>query len=602
MKMTVVQVSRVGSYLSPHSRDPTTDCNLHNAQNLSTSAKYPFHHGISSSLRDGLRVDRIEEGWVKHASSGRIHFHFARNGCRKHSQEQRFWQFRVHAASTLEHVRSSDHVEHGKPQRPLLDAHVHSKLGHLPDEDVAKVLLESEILGPESDTEHRTLVTHLSEYSIRSTGEEKDNDDSVEHVSETERGSSFDTRAGAETVEAVGPSEQNGIVRLWERITGSMSPRFKGLVLLNILTLLYGSNVSVIKEAQGGIDPFTFSSMRFIIAAAAFSPFLRTAMKNPSVRIAGIELGIWASVGYMLQAVGLLTTDAGRAAFIGTFTVIEVPIIAGFFGVKIPPITWASALAALVGVGLLETAGGNSSPLGDFWTMMSALLFGIHMLRSEHHARHVPEGAGLSLIALQLAVIAFCTSLWTGVMHLTMAPVPGVAAILTGDWPVISSWPWLEMTYTGVLSTAFCLWVEVVSLRDVSASEAAMVYTLEPLYGAAFAWVLLGERWGLKGWAGAALILGGSLTMQLLGKVEDLPEEKSSPSSSSAIVAALGVGAALALLLAASSSPESMASVSEVPVPQGDVFGNEIENLTTLIRAYALAKIDAEAEGGGHEA
>lgn len=35
-----------------------------------------------------------------------------------------------------------------------------------------------------------------------------------------------------------------------------------------------------------------------------------------------------------------------------------------------------------------------------------------------------------------------------------------------------------------------------------------MVYTLEPLWGAGFAWLLLGERWGPMGWVGASLILG----------------------------------------------------------------------------------------------
>ena len=48
----------------------------------------------------------------------------------------------------------------------------------------------------------------------------------------------------------------------------------------------------------------------------------------------------------------------------------------------------------------------------------------------------------------------------------------------------------------------------MVSLRDVSAAEAAMVYTLEPLYGAALAWLILGETLGPSGWLGAALILG----------------------------------------------------------------------------------------------
>lgn len=46
------------------------------------------------------------------------------------------------------------------------------------------------------------------------------------------------------------------------------------------------------------------------------------------------------------------------------------------------------------------------------------------------------------------------------------------------------------------------------AMRDVSAAETAVIYGLEPIWGAGFAWFLLGERWGTAGWIGAALILG----------------------------------------------------------------------------------------------
>ena len=36
---------------------------------------------------------------------------------------------------------------------------------------------------------------------------------------------------------------------------------------------------------------------------------------------AGVELGVWTSLGYLLQSEGLLTTDASRASFLSTFTV-----------------------------------------------------------------------------------------------------------------------------------------------------------------------------------------------------------------------------------------------------------------------------------------
>lgn len=56
-------------------------------------------------------------------------------------------------------------------------------------------------------------------------------------------------------------------------------------------------------------------------------------------------------------------------------------------------------------------------------------------------------------------------------------------------------------------------------MRDVSATETAIIYGLEPVWGAAFAWFLLGERWGVVGWIGAALIIGRLIDLTFLSFV-----------------------------------------------------------------------------------
>lgn len=47
---------------------------------------------------------------------------------------------------------------------------------------------------------------------------------------------------------------------------------------------------------------------------------------------------------------------------------------------------------------------------------------------------------------------------------------------------------------------------------DVSARDTAVIYGLEPLWGAGFPWFILGERWGMAGSIGAALVLGNALS------------------------------------------------------------------------------------------
>ena len=49
----------------------------------------------------------------------------------------------------------------------------------------------------------------------------------------------------------------------------------------------------------------------------------------------------------------------------------------------------------------------------------------------------------------------------------------------------------------------------------------------EPLWGAFFAWTLLGEHWGPTGWVGAFLIVSATLWAQLkTGENEEVPEEE----------------------------------------------------------------------------
>lgn len=68
------------------------------------------------------------------------------------------------------------------------------------------------------------------------------------------------------------------------------------------------------------MDPAAFTAVRFTVSTIPFVPFLFRA-PDAQTRNAGLELGLWVSLGYLMQALGLLTSEAGRASFISMFTV-----------------------------------------------------------------------------------------------------------------------------------------------------------------------------------------------------------------------------------------------------------------------------------------
>lgn len=58
----------------------------------------------------------------------------------------------------------------------------------------------------------------------------------------------------------------------------------------------------LVKDA-GGLDPLVFCCARFVCAAAFFAPFLPEALREETGTLlpAGIELGVWTSLGYLTQ-------------------------------------------------------------------------------------------------------------------------------------------------------------------------------------------------------------------------------------------------------------------------------------------------------------
>lgn len=98
----------------------------------------------------------------------------------------------------------------------------------------------------------------------------------------------------------------------------------------NIVIKTAASDIPVIKEVEAIMDPAAFSAVRFIMSAIPFLPFVFRSRGDVQTRNAGIELGFWISLGYLLEALGLLTSDAGRASFISLFTVSKLNLTLKF--------------------------------------------------------------------------------------------------------------------------------------------------------------------------------------------------------------------------------------------------------------------------------
>ena len=99
-------------------------------------------------------------------------------------------------------------------------------------------------------------------------------------------------------------------------IFASVPPFVKGIVLMNIASILFGSNQVVIKQVvESGLDDFSQLFLRFGFAIIPLLPFVVQGLKSkqrPEMVSAALEMGTLLSVGYAAQIIGLDGTTSAR--------------------------------------------------------------------------------------------------------------------------------------------------------------------------------------------------------------------------------------------------------------------------------------------------
>ncbi|WP_299432649.1 DMT family transporter [uncultured Meiothermus sp.] len=267
-----------------------------------------------------------------------------------------------------------------------------------------------------------------------------------------------------------------------------------GLLYLNLATVFWGSTFVLVKDSLQTLEPGQINFVRFAIATLCFVPFLFH--RDPRLWRAGLELGAVLFVAYLTQTIGLQYTTASRSAFITTLYVVALPMLLGVLGHRLGWPIWLAAGLAIGGVGLLSYDGSPPN-LGDLWTLGTALSYTIYIWRLERFAHRFPA---LPLTGVQILTVALGSLAWM----LWEEP----------SWNA-STFPYFSLLYLGLIASALCIWLQALGQRLVAAPQAAVIFALEPVYAASFAFFWLDERLGVQGLMGAGLIVAATLISQL---------------------------------------------------------------------------------------
>ena len=134
-----------------------------------------------------------------------------------------------------------------------------------------------------------------------------------------------------------------------------MSRSLKAHILLVLITLIWGSNFAVIKNALADISPLFFNAVRMSLAAVVLAVIFYRELPRltwASVR-AGCLVGVFLFIGNELQTVGLQYTTPSKSAFLTGVSVVLVPVFLALFW-KRAINRWTSVGVVLAFVGLVS--------------------------------------------------------------------------------------------------------------------------------------------------------------------------------------------------------------------------------------------------------
>jgi drug/metabolite transporter (DMT)-like permease len=265
------------------------------------------------------------------------------------------------------------------------------------------------------------------------------------------------------------------------------------------VTAVWGYTFLVVQDAIASMPVMDFLAWRFLVASTvmiALRPtYLRTVTRLQLLR--GIGLGTALGLGYIAQTYGLRYTSAANSGFITGMFVVLTPVMSWILlRRKTNRNTWMVVALATVGLALLSL-NGWSVGIGELLTLGCAVFFAVHIVGlGEWSSQYEPYAFALLQIGT-VGIISLIAAIPEGI---TMPPDPGV-------WGVVA--------ITGVLATAVAFFVQTWAQSLVSATRAAVVMTMEPVFAGLFAVIIGGNQLTLRNIAGAACILAAMLIINL---------------------------------------------------------------------------------------
>jgi len=285
--------------------------------------------------------------------------------------------------------------------------------------------------------------------------------------------------------------------------------QMKANFLMLIATFIWGTAFVSQTTGMGAIGPFTFSASRFFLASLTVLPLMiiyerksfSKFIDNKNYIYLSFLAGLALFGGMGLQQYALLKSQVANAAFLSTLYVPFVALISRFiFRSYLHWIVWIAVLLCLYGSYLLSSNQAFEIQQSDSLLFVAAFCFAIH------------------IIVIDIFMKQYYSPFTFGLIQYFIVFMLSMILAFSLESPKISNMQieWFEIIYTGVFSAGVGYTLQIIAQSKANPAPAAIILSMESVFGAIAAWILLDQFMDLNKILGCIAVFTGVIIVQII--------------------------------------------------------------------------------------
>ncbi len=297
--------------------------------------------------------------------------------------------------------------------------------------------------------------------------------------------------------------------------------QWKGVVMLMLTALIWGSSFVAQSVGMESVGAFTFSGVRTMLGAIVLIPFIlirdklqgrsmtaeqirERKVQNKRVLRYGAILGVVFCAACNFQQFAFEYSTSGKIAFITALYMFFVPLFGLFLKKRVSWLTWICVMFGFVGLYFLCIGPGGLGSVnrGDLRALVCSVFYAVHILLVEKFA---PDVDGIKLSCVQFAVSGVITCILMFIFE-----TPQVGAILSIAVPLL---------YSGIMSCGLAYTFQIVGQKYTEATVASLIMCLESVFAVLAGALILHEMLTGREIAGCVIMFAAIVVSELSGLI-----------------------------------------------------------------------------------